>query len=141
MNKIPVYFMPGLGASSLIFEHIKLDEQYYEMFFLEWKIPLKNESLQDYAKRMCDEIKHENPILIGVSFGGLLVQEMNRIINVRKTIIISSVKCNKEFPTRMKLAKLTKLYKILPTSIIKNIEDYMPDILEKKVLKGRKELY
>ena len=39
MNKIPVYFMPGLAASIAIFERIKLPESEFEMFFLEWEIP------------------------------------------------------------------------------------------------------
>lgn len=141
MKKIPVYFMPGLAASPSIFENINLDENEFEVHLLEWKIPHKGETLQEYAKRMTEEIKHENPVLIGVSFGGILVQEMNRIIKVRKTIIISSVKSNTEFPRRMKFAKLTKIYKLFPTSIIKNIEDYIPDSINQKYLKGRKELY
>lgn len=141
MEKIPVYFVPGLGASPAIFENIKLDLNEFEMFFLEWKIPLKGETLQEYAERMCEDIKHQNPVLVGVSFGGILVQEMNRIIKVRKTIIISSVKCNKEFPKRMKLAKLTKIYKLFPISIIQNIENYIPESINQKYLKGRKDLY
>ena len=36
MSKIPVYFMPGLAASSIIFENIKLPEDTFEMHFLEW---------------------------------------------------------------------------------------------------------
>lgn len=141
MEKTPIYFMPGLAASPSIFEHIKLDENEFEIHLLEWKIPYKGETLQEYAKRMTDEIRHENPVLVGVSFGGILVQEMNTIIKTRKTIIISSVKSNKEFPRRMKIAKLTKIYKLFPTSIIQNIENYIPDSINQKYLKGRKDLY
>ena len=36
MSKIPVYFMPGLAASPIIFENIKLPEEDFEMYFLEW---------------------------------------------------------------------------------------------------------
>ena len=103
MEKIPVYFMPGLAASTTIFERIHLPEDIFEIFFLEWVIPTKNETLVMYASRLAKEIVHENPVLIGVSFGGVLVQEMARIIPVRKTIIISSVKTNQEFPRRMPL--------------------------------------
>src|SRR5690606_243481 len=141
MSRIPVYFMPGLGASPLIFENIILDKNEFEPYLLEWKIPYKGETLQEYAKRMCEEIHHENPVLIGVSFGGILVQEMNKIIPTQKTIIISSVKSNHEFPRRMKFAKLTKIYKLFPMSVLQHIEDYIPDSLNKKYLKGRKELY
>src|SRR5690606_35252137 len=44
--RIPVYFIPGLAASPAIFENIKLNETEFEMFFLEWKIPHKGETLQ-----------------------------------------------------------------------------------------------
>ena len=133
MEKIPVYFMPGLAASTSIFERIKLPESEFEMFFLEWEIPLEKESLQDYAKRMAQKIKHENPVLIGVSFGGILVQEMASFITVRKVIIISSVKCNLEFPKRMVLAKSTKAYKLIPVSLVQNIESLAKFSFGKKV--------
>jgi pimeloyl-ACP methyl ester carboxylesterase len=122
MKKIPVYFMPGLAASPAIFEKIALPKEDFEVVLLEWEIPLDNETLADYAKRMTEKITHERPVLIGVSFGGILVQEMSRFIETRKTIIISSVKSNIEFPIKMKLAKTTKAYKLIPTNLLLNIE-------------------
>ncbi|KIA99175.1 alpha/beta hydrolase [Flavobacterium sp. KMS] len=123
MNKIPVYFMPGLAASTTIFERIALPEDTFEIHLLEWEIPLEHESLQDYAKRIAQNIKHSNPVLVGVSFGGILVQEMAKHIEARKVIIISSVKCNAEFPRRMKIAKTTKAYKLIPMRLILNVEN------------------
>ena len=35
---------------------------------------------------MVKKIKHEHPVLVGVSFGGLLVQEMARYLETRKVI-------------------------------------------------------
>ena len=133
MNKIPVYFMPGLAASVSIFERIKLPESEFEMVFLEWEIPNVNETLQEYAKRMVGKIEHENPVLVGVSFGGILVQEMARFVKARKVIIISSVRSNLEFPKRMTLAKNTKAYKLIPISLIQNIESLAKFSFGKKV--------
>jgi hypothetical protein len=133
MDKIPVYFMPGLAASVVIFERIKLPESEFEMFFLEWEIPMEKESLQDYAKRMAAKIKHENSVLIGVSFGGILVQEMKRFITTAKIVIISSVKCNLELPKRMLIAKSTKAYKLIPVSLVQNIESIAKFSFGKKV--------
>lgn len=121
MDRIPVYFMPGLAASPKIFENIKLPEDRFEMFFLEWCLPEKNEPIAHYAARIVENIKHENPVLIGVSFGGVLVQEMAKLIKVRKVIIISSVKCNAEFPRRMRFAKLTHIYRIFPTRLMQEV--------------------
>lgn len=125
MSKIPVYFMPGLAASSLIFERIILPDDVFEVVLLEWEIPFDNETLQEYAKRMTQKIKSPNPVLIGVSFGGILVQEMARFISARKVIIISSVKSNLEFPRRMKVAKTTKAYKLIPTNLLANVESLL----------------
>ncbi|MNE05787.1 hypothetical protein D3C80_983600 [compost metagenome] len=123
MNQIPVYLMPGLAASSKIFERIALPEASFEIILLEWEIPLDNESLPDYAKRITEKITHPEPVLIGVSFGGILVQEIAKFVQARKVIIISSVKSNLEFPRRMKIAKTTKAYKLIPMSLILNIEN------------------
>jgi pimeloyl-ACP methyl ester carboxylesterase len=122
MSKIHVYFMPGLAASATIFERIALPDDTFEMHLLEWEIPLDHESLPDYAKRMTQNIKYPNPVLIGVSFGGILVQEMAKHIAAQKVIIISSVKSNAEFPRRMKIAKSTKAYKLIPMRLIVNVE-------------------
>ena len=122
MSKIPVYLMPGLAASTAIFERIALPEDTFEIHLLEWEIPLDKETLADYAKRIAAKIKRPNPVLIGVSFGGILVQEMAKFMDVRKVIIISSVKSNLEFPRRLKIAKTTKAYKLIPMSLILNIE-------------------
>ena len=122
MSKTHVYFMPGLAASTTIFERIKLPETDFEMHYLEWEIPFDNETLVAYAKRIADKIVHKNPVLVGVSFGGILVQEMAKHIEVSKVIIISSVKSNAEFPLRLKVAKSTKAYKLIPMNLILNIE-------------------
>lgn len=111
-----------MAASSTIFENIRLPEDQFEVFLLEWFVPKPKESLSDYAKRMIKEVRHENPVLIGVSFGGILVQEMSEHIATRKVIIVSSVKCNKELPRRMKVAKKTLAYKLIPTRLLSNVE-------------------
>ena len=122
MEKIHVYFMPGLAASSLIFERIELPKDQFEIHLLDWELPLVNETLTHYAERISKLVTEPNPVLIGVSFGGVLVQEMARFLKVRKLIIISSVKTNLEVPLRMKFAKSTKAYKLLPTSWLHNVE-------------------
>lgn len=141
MAKIPVYFMPGLAASSTIFEYITLPEDQFEMVLLDWFLPENKETLQQYALRMTKQIKHENPVLIGVSFGGILVQEMSTLIPTRKTIIISSVKSNKEFPARMLLAKKTLAYKLIPTSLLANIETLVRYAFGENIVAKRIKLY
>lgn len=137
MTKIPVYFMPGLAASPSIFERIELPKDTFEMHLLEWFLPNKNETLQSYAKRMAEKVKHDNAVLVGVSFGGVLVQEMAQFLNLKKLIIVSSVKCNAELPRRLKFAKTTKAYKLLPTGLMQDVELLTKlafgDVLKKKL--------
>ncbi|WP_024771181.1 alpha/beta hydrolase [Aquimarina macrocephali] len=119
-----VYFVPGMAADVSIFEYIKLPKDKFVTQTLPWKIPDKNESIENYAKRMCEEIEHKNCILIGVSFGGVMVQEMSRYLNLKKLIIISSVKNKFELPTRIKIARKTRAYKLLPTAIVSKIDNW-----------------
>jgi esterase/lipase len=124
LNLIHVYFMPGMAANPAIFEYIKLPADQFKIHLLEWIIPTKNETIESYAKRMNEKIEHENPVLIGVSFGGVLVQEMSKQIQYRKLIIISSVKSKYELPIKMRLAKISKVYKLLPTKFVRNFESF-----------------
>jgi pimeloyl-ACP methyl ester carboxylesterase len=141
MNKIPVYFMPGLAAGPSIFENIKLPEEQFEMYFLEWFLPIENESIESYALRMTQKTTHDNPVLIGVSFGGVLVQEMAKIIQTDKVIIISSVKTNKEFPSRFKIARNTKAYKLIPTQLLADIEKLVKYAFGDNIVTKRIKLY
>ena len=70
---IHVYLMPGMSANSLIFEKIKFPKN-FELHKLDWISPNIDESIENYAKRLSEKIVHKNPVLIGVSFGGILVQ-------------------------------------------------------------------
>lgn len=139
-SKIPVYFMPGMSAKPTIFEFIKLPEETYEMHWLDWKSPYKKESLRAYAKRLCNEVKHDNVVLVGVSLGGLIVQEMSRFIHTRRLILISTVKSKKELPPYMRFGRKTGLYKILPTGLVKHFQKMEALPVGKKV-KTRLKLY
>lgn len=137
MEKIQIYFVPGLAASVKIFENLKFPSEKFETHCIEWKIPVSlEESIENYAKRMCEEIKHENPVLIGVSFGGIMVQEMSKHIATKKIIIISSIKLNKELPKRLMIAQKTKIYKLFPAKFVENLEEYTKyfygDFLQKR---------
>ena len=83
-----VYMMPGMAANPKIFDFISLPKNFI-IHYLEWEIPDINESLKDYSSRFLNKIKGENIVLIGVSFGGIIIQEISKLINTIKIIIIS----------------------------------------------------
>ena len=137
---IHVYFMPGMAASSKIFEYIELPENQFQIHYLEWLIPSDNELLSDYARRMSETIEHKKCVLLGVSFGGVLVQEMSKYLNVQKLIIVSSIKSRNELPKKMILAKVTKAYKLLPVQLVSNIDLFSKYMLGNNITR-RMELY
>lgn len=139
-HKTHVYFVPGMAANAKIFEYIKLPESDFKIHYLEWIIPLEKENLEGYALRMTKKITHEKPILLGVSFGGIMVQEMSKFIAVKKVIVISSVLHEKEFPYRMKFVKRTKVYKLVPTRLFSDV-DKLVKYAFGETIKGRAELY
>jgi pimeloyl-ACP methyl ester carboxylesterase len=116
-----LYCMPGMAASPKIFEYIDLPAS-IEVHLLSWIQPYEDEPLRDYALRMCKRVKHKNPILLGVSFGGVLVQEMAQHMEVEKIILVSSIKNNNELPLPMKMAKKTNAHKLLPTQWINSLD-------------------
>ena len=135
-----IYLMPGMAASKSIFEYIKLPDDLFVLHFLEWKIPFKGESLLEYAERMSKDIKHDNVVLLGVSFGGILVQEMSRFVKTKKVIVVSSVLHQNDYPFRLKIAKKLKVYNYLPTRILSDI-DKLAKYVFGETAKDRIELY
>lgn len=135
-----VYLMPGMAANPSIFENLSLPNDSYQIHLLEWFLPVPDESLQDYALRMTTHIAHDNIVLLGVSFGGVLVQEMAKHIKVAKLIIVSSVKTKYELPRRMKLSRKLKLYKLLPMRLVEDI-DTLAKYAFGETIKNRVALY
>lgn len=146
MNKdlIHVYLMPGMAANPTIFEHIKLPENQFKIHWLEWIIPFKDELLTDYAKRITEQVKHDNIVLLGVSFGGVVVQEMSKFLKIKKLIVVSSVISKHQLPTRLKIMKATKAYKILPTQLLSNVDLFAKfafgDFIKKRIYLYKKYL-
>jgi pimeloyl-ACP methyl ester carboxylesterase len=122
MARVPVYFIPGFAASPSIFEYINLPEDQFICYRLSWILPTNAESLSDYAKRYAVKIEHQNAILIGCSFGGILAQELKTYVKPLKIIIISSVKCRGELPPYFRLAGRVRFFKLLPVYLLVHID-------------------
>ena len=66
---------------------------------------------------------------------------MKQFVNPKKVIIISSVKSNVELPRRMKIAKTTKAYKLIPTKLLENIGNLAKFTFGSSIIKQRLKLY
>lgn len=91
-----VYIFSGLGVDRRVFDRIDFKD--LDVKFIDWIDPIKNETLQNYAKRISRKITSENPILIGLSFGGMIAVEISKILNTKKIILIASAKNKYELP-------------------------------------------
>ncbi len=138
MSNPQLYFIPGLGFDKRIFSNLKIKTR--EIHYIDWIEPLGNEILQDYAKRMSEQIEvSDNPkILIGHSFGGIIAQEISKIINIEKVIIISSIKSKDEMPLTFRILKKIPVYKILNKKLILKSFPIWAKPFGYKTEKGRK---
>jgi len=112
-----VYFISGLGADKRSFS--LLDLSFCNPVFIDWIKPLPDESLAGYALRLREQITEQDPVIIGVSFGGMLVTEMAKADHGIKAIIISSNKTANEFPSIYRTGKYLPLYKWVSPILLK----------------------
>jgi pimeloyl-ACP methyl ester carboxylesterase len=117
-----LYCITGLGADENVFQH--LDLSFVKPVFIDWLPPFENETLRDYAMRLKEKYIHEsNPLIFGLSLGGMIAVEIAKTIPSAKVIIISSAKTKKEIPFYWKAFKYMPVYKVLPEwSIRQNLK-------------------
>ena len=103
-----LYILAGLGFDKRTFKHLKLDER-FEIHYLDWIDPVNaNEPIEDYAARMLKEQilpehRSSDIVLIGHSFGGVICQELARLLEKPKLVItISSIRSHSEKPFLMR---------------------------------------
>jgi len=111
-----IYLISGLGADERAFA--KLDFKNHNVIFIPWISPIKNEAIEDYARRMAEKISIPNPIIIGLSFGGMIAVEIAKQIKTSKVLLISSCKTRSELPFYFKAFGRSGLLKLLPSENI-----------------------
>jgi len=107
-----IYCISGLGADERAFSKLKIKD--HRLQVIPWLMPAVQETIEQYAQRMRASITEENPILMGLSFGGMICTEIAKQIPVQKIILISSIKSSKEIPFWMRAVASLKLNKIVP---------------------------
>lgn len=98
----------------------KIDFGNLSVEFIDWIKPTKNEKLKNYAKRISEKITTQKPIIIGLSFGGILAVEISKQIELEKLILIASAKTKLEIPKTYRLLGKLRLDKLIPTKLLKN---------------------
>ncbi|WP_333864496.1 alpha/beta fold hydrolase [Sphingobacterium sp.] len=112
-----IYIISGLGVDQRVFSKINFDS--LDIEYLDWITPNPHEPLAIYAKRLSSKITVKQPILIGLSFGGMIAIEIAKAISVKKIILLASAKGNHEFPLRYRLASWLRINQLVPNSFLK----------------------
>ncbi|HUM45565.1 MAG TPA: alpha/beta hydrolase [Chitinophagales bacterium] len=112
-----IFVFSGLGADERVFQ--KLDFSGFSVTFIHWIVPQKSESIESYAKRLSQNITGTIPVLIGLSFGGLIAIEVAKQMDVQKVILIASEKTRSEIPFYFRWSGQLRLHKLLPINFLK----------------------
>lgn len=111
-----IYLIGGIGVDEKVFENVCFKN--YKKHIIKWAEPLHREPLKEYCKRLLSQIEIKNPILVGVSFGGIVANELAELINVKEVILISSVRSRKELPWSFRFIGKLNIYKVLPAQLL-----------------------
>lgn len=115
-----LYCISGLGVDHRAFRNLQIEG--VELVHIPWIDPVKNESLSEYAKRLFQSASlPDNYNLIGISFGGMIAQEFEKIRKPRALFLVSTISSSSELPGLFKLGGKLKLYKVVPSILIKRV--------------------
>lgn len=110
--KKTIYCISGLGADEMVFKNLVIDG--FSLHYIPWLEHKAGETLQDYSLRMAEQITEEDPLILGLSLGGMIGVEIARKRHVKRLIIISGIKTRKELPLWMRIAGNLRMNKWLP---------------------------
>jgi hypothetical protein len=112
------YLIPGLGADERVFRRLRLAGTVHVLTWLAPQSP--TEPLAHYAARLAEAVPVAEPCwLMGVSFGGLLAQEIVRLRPLARVVLISSLGSPHDLPPLLRLAGATGLHRLVPFGLLK----------------------
>jgi pimeloyl-ACP methyl ester carboxylesterase len=115
--KPKIFLFSGLGADYRAFQNLNLPG--YDLVYINWIDPQHAETMAHYASRIKDQITTPEPIIIGLSFGGMIAVELAKQMPVKKLVLISSAKTKDDLAAGSSFFFKWKLYKIIPGAFLK----------------------
>lgn len=116
MEKPICYILSGLGADQRVFDRIDFGD--FAPIFIPWETVEPNQSFESYVQQLSKQVKTPDPILIGISFGGMVAQEMSRLFENCPVLIISSVRTRSELPWMMRMSGKVGLHQLIPIRLV-----------------------
>jgi pimeloyl-ACP methyl ester carboxylesterase len=116
-----IYLIAGIGADTRIYNNIEFPES-NDIIPIDWIEPHKTDTLESYAQKLIYQYDIKpNSIVIGNSLGGMLAIEIAKKINIKKVILISSIKTINEAPWYYTVFKRLPVYKIIPGNVFTSL--------------------
>ncbi|KAA3437827.1 alpha/beta fold hydrolase [Rufibacter hautae] len=119
MSQSPLYLLSGLCADERLFQFLQL--RHPNPIIIHWITPEPQDTMASYATKLIRQIEpnQEPPILLGLSFGGMVIQEIAKQIPVRRLILLSSLANTQELPMHYKIAGTLQMHQWLPLGMFK----------------------
>jgi pimeloyl-ACP methyl ester carboxylesterase len=112
-----IYILSGLGADNRVFRHLDLSG--FALVHIEWLKPERNESMAKYAARLSAQITAKEPVLLGLSFGGMVATELAKLVDCRRVVLLSSAVTKNDIPLIYRLAGKIGLHFLIPYNLIR----------------------
>ncbi len=94
---------------------------------VQWIAPASiDEPIQEYVQRLKSQIEDPHPILVGLSFGGVVATELAKILKPRKLVIIASLATSKALPWHYRLLGSLHLHRYLPLKLMQSMVPLAP---------------
>ncbi len=118
MGKQDCFIFSGLGADERVFEQIDFGD--FSPVFIPWEPVNPDQSFESYIQQLSKHISSENPILIGISFGGIIAQEISALFDNCPVLIIASIQTRKQLTPFMRFSGKIGLHKLIPMKRVLN---------------------
>jgi pimeloyl-ACP methyl ester carboxylesterase len=114
-GSIPMVLLPGLNGKPEVWA--AQVAAFPEARVVSWAAPVAGEGLSDYARRLAGLIDPGGPCIVaGVSFGGIVAQEMCRYLDARCCVLVASSRGPQGLPGPVRLAR--KMGSVMPESMV-----------------------
>lgn len=111
-----IYCISGLAADHRLFQNLVIPG--YELTAVPWVKHAAGDSLASYSAKMAAKVTEANPVIIGLSMGGMIATEIGKLITTKHIILISSAKNNSEVGKRPYILELIGRTGLMPAAIL-----------------------
>lgn len=119
-----VIFLPGMAARPAMWASVakEVEAAPIQTEIWEWITPVGNETIGQYAarwvERNCGDAEGRT-VVVGASFGGIVGQEVAKLLDADALVLVGSVKTRGELPFLMRmLSPLRWLVRLVPWRVV-----------------------